>query len=152
MGAAKRCSSSIRNHPLLLKRCIASVLLLCLGLFSLEVVIADVHDGDAQGERAAVAFNEQSVTSKLVDQGDSGVAMALVFLDDQTGAHDDAGAPTAPSRHAAHVCHCMHAHGVSVPVVVSLPARPEVSRAAVQLVMRTPDQVDVDVHQRPPIA
>jgi len=116
----------------LLKRLIASVLLLSFGLFSLELLIADVHDGDAPAAEVASAPNVAAAAHGATD--------------------GDADAPVPGSGHSAHACHCVHVHGFFATAVAALPNIPGPDFAITRDVARTPDQVERDVHLRPPIA
>lgn len=74
----------------LLRRCAALALMLCLGLFStVEVAIADVHDGDAE----------------IAQIEGSGAAAAGTRA-------PDGPAPGEP--HSVHVDHCAHGHAAPV--------------------------------------
>ena len=86
----------MRASRLFIRRCTTLVLILTLGLlFSVEMQIADVHDGHAD-----------TAASELVP-GDL-----------------DGGAPAAPtSGHTVHVDHCAHSHA-SLVVVTDAPADP----------------------------
>ena len=86
----------MRNAHLLIRRCTALVLIVTLGLlFSVEIQIADVHDGHAD------------------------TASSEVVLGDLEGS-----APGAPaSGHTVHVDHCAHAHAGLV-AATDVPADP----------------------------
>lgn len=95
---------------------------------ALEVVVADVHDGDANGAQATVL--EQSAPE--------GPASGTV--------------PESGSSNHMHVCHCVHAHGGIVPTAQQAAAELR-SRATLPLsAMVEPTAVDIDVLVRPPIA
>lgn len=117
----------------MIRRCVSLIVLFCFGLFSLETVIADVHDGDASPSELANAT--------------AGATAGLVPTPAQTD-----GPVKAPNPHSGHVCHCAHAHGglsASAPGLSAPPLRHDV--APVLRVIR-PAKVDLDVHLRPPIA
>ena len=145
LNTRRRCASP-RTFPkrspfrsvrhLVLKRITGFVLALCFGLFTLEVAIADVHDGDASAAEVAKAPVGGGATSTdAVPNRDSGP-----------------GAPTEPAGHETHVCHCVHAHGGWTPVASELPAPRSSVYTPVMLAVLAPTQVDLDVHLRPPIA
>lgn len=142
-----RSAGHSRPHPgshRLLKRLAAIALLLAFGLFSLEWLIADVHDGDAP---ASVAVTAPDVGGQ---RSDVQIAVATNAADRSDSGRDDAPAPR--SGHPVHACHCVHVHGFSVTAVVPLGSLPVTERAITLHVARKPDQVERDVHLRPPIA
>ena len=123
----------------MLNRVVAFILLLSFGLFSLEALIADVHDGDASAAEVASAT--------AATMGDSGPPVTEI------GAANDSERQGAKGPvHEQHACHCVHAHGFSVNRVPSLPPLPGSRVLAISHVSRAPDQVDVLRHLRPPIA
>ena len=107
----------------------ALCLILGFSLFTTESLIAEVHDGDADTGHVA------SVES--------------------TGAHHDGAIPTdGPDRppHAAHVCHCVHAHaGVTSPRQSLSVVEPGRSSAPIDLA-RSLASIDREPQLRPPIA
>ena len=130
------------DSPPVLKRFIATVLFLGFGLFSLESLIADVHDGDASAAEVASAPSASGVTDLSVAAIDSGGGS-------EKGPD---GVPQPRSGHGAHVCHCVHLHGYFVTAVPALAPLPTSDQASMRFELRTPDQVALDVHLRPPIA
>lgn len=109
-----------------MRRTLATLLMFCFGLFSMELAVADVHDGDASAAEIA----------------------ALTGADLQDVPADGSSEPT----HDTHACHCVHGHG-TVQVVTS---RHEfvggAETKAPHVVLLGPAAVDLDVHVRPPIA
>ena len=108
-----------------MRRTIAFLTLFSFGLFSLEIAVADVHDGDASAAEMAKVTGS---TSNLPQDGPA-----------------DAG-------HEVHVCHCVHAHGTLDPVTPGLAVMLRDASAAVGADYLAPANVDLDVHLRPPIA
>lgn len=132
-----------------MKRCVGFVLLLCFGVFSLEALIADVHDGDA-GEMAIRNVGER---------GEEPASPAPVSSREQgaTAVDDTAGTPATPSPESRseqhrHACHCMHAHGGWTAAPIGFPPPPAAARLAIIDVVLTPPAVDPATHLRPPIA
>ena len=115
------------------RRVISFIVLLCFGLFSVETVVADVHDGDATASEIAQATAAQDV-SGAQPESESG---------------DPAQGTTS---HEVHVCHCIHAHGGLKAMVVTLSSPEQLHDLAANLVVVAPAKVDRDVHVRPPIA
>lgn len=127
-GGRRRTQPSWRQHSGV-RRYVSALMLILFSLACGEALIADVCDGDAGSETAAVA------------------AMAA--------AHGDvasSGSEPAPERpHGVHVCHCTHAHGgmlllragivaTIVPVTESHGTRSD----------RMPPSPALDRHLRPP--
>lgn len=78
------------------RRALAILLALCFGLFSVESLVADVHDGDASAA-------EQSQYADAVHAGQSAA--------DRAGAHTHSDNENADqSGHTLHACHGAHAH------------------------------------------
>ena len=121
----------------MLKRITALVLALFFGLFSLEVAVADVHDGDASAAEVAKAPIGGGLASAATGKAPS----------------SDSN-PTAPqpSGHNAHACHCIHLHGGWAPGPDPFPSPPAVTQAVLAHGLLEASQVNVDVHLRPPIA
>lgn len=108
-----------------MRRAIAFLTLFSFGCFSLEIAVADVHDGDASAAEMAKVTGS---TSNLPQDGPA-----------------DAG-------HEIHVCHCVHAHGTLDPVTPGLAVMLRDASSAVGADYLAPAAVDLDVHLRPPIA
>lgn len=109
-----------------MRRAIAFLMLLSFGFFSLEIAVADVHDGDASA--AEIAKVTGSPSGELPQDAPA-----------------DAG-------HEVHVCHCVHAHGTLTPAAPHLAVTPRDVSTAVGIDDLAPATVDLDVHLRPPIA
>lgn len=107
----------------------ALVLMMCFGLFTAEILIADVHDGDVR------ANHPVSI--------------------ERTPSHANAGGlPHAPTEaaHSMHVCHCIHAHsGLATAAAVSSMS-PEGATAPVVGGDRVPVSLEREPQLRPPIA
>ena len=93
------------------RRLTAALLVMCLGLFSAESLIADSCDADS--------------ARPVVSAADGVLRTSVEAI---VAASTDAPAGTLPSapRHAVHVCHCVHAHA-GAPIghaVQPLPATP----------------------------
>ncbi len=113
------------------RRVISFIVLLCFGLFSLETVVADVHDGDATAAEIAQA-------TAGPDNAESG---------------PQSGEPAQETTsHEMHVCHCIHAHGGLKAMAMALSAPEKLHDLAANLDVVAPANVDRDVHVRPPIA
>lgn len=113
----------------LVRRTTALALMMCFGLFTAEILIADVHDGDV-GANHPVSIE---TTTSHVDGG---------------------GLPQIPTEaaHSMHVCHCVHAHGGLTAVAsVSDPSR---GGATAPLVRgdRVPASLAREPQLRPPIS
>ena len=113
-----------RSHSM--RRLIAFLTLFSFGFFSLEIAVADVHDGDASA--AEIAKVTGSSPGELPQNGPA------------NGAHD------------VHVCHCVHAHGTLTPATPRLAVTLRDASAAIGTEYLAPATVDLDVHLRPPIA
>lgn len=96
----------------LVRRCAALALMLCLGLFwSVEVAIADVHDGDA----TEVPAEHGAPTV----QPDTPYTVATA-----SAAHTDAPESHGShpvEHHSAHVDHCAHGHVAHISAGSSAP-------------------------------
>jgi hypothetical protein len=120
-------------YPIVFRRGIALLLIVCFGFFFMEVAVADVHDGDAPATEVAKAP-----------------------LGGVRGAADDARPPGTPipaqTTHEVHVCHCVHAHGITPGQIQSSPSTvPAERQSMLGFDVLTPDAVDRDRHLRPPI-
>jgi hypothetical protein len=116
------------------RRCVSLFVLLCFGFFSIETVVADVHDGDATAAEVAKATAGANVANAAP-------------------ASDQDGAPAnGTTSHTTHVCHCIHAHGGLNAVAMALSAPPQSHDVALGFDVIAPAKVDLDVHLRPPIA
>lgn len=127
------------------RRCFALVLALCFGLFSVESLIADVHDGDAPA-------SEQTRYSGAVDAHARDGARAADAPVADLHTHGDGEAPPPSSGHSLHACHSGHAHIGLTAVGVELErAAPE---HVVVLANRAlpPADAEREPHLRPPIA
>lgn len=115
-------------------RRIVSVLLGCAILgFSVENLIADVHDGDAETqEQASVSIATSADAS-------------------------DSDNPTQPkdsdrSGHSAHVCHCIHAHGGLPGLTDSQVADTQHATQLRGVSDRMPQSISTEPRIRPPLA
>jgi hypothetical protein len=113
------------------RRVISFIVLLCFGFFSLETVVADVHDGDSTATPVA-----QATAAQASGESDAGSG--------------EPGQSTTP--HEMHVCHCIHAHGGLQAMAVTLATPEKLRDRAANLDVAAPAKVDRDVHVRPPIA
>jgi hypothetical protein len=104
------------------------MLMLSFSYFTVEVVVADVHDGDAPASEIAKLAGDASGTPTVPD------------------------APLDGPTHDIHVCHCAHPHGglTARPLILS-PAR-SIPVVNPTLDVLAPGAVDLDHHLRPPIA
>jgi hypothetical protein len=80
-----------------------------MSLSMVEVMVADVHDGDATEA-------ELSSLSPFEAQSPSTVPVA---------ANSERGEDPSQPEHTRHVCHCIHAHGVMVTTALFTPVRPQ---------------------------
>ena len=135
----------------MLRRFTALLLMLCLALFSVEALVADVHDGDA----TAAELQRDGAShggAHVAHAGTTGRDEAA-----QAAVHDDAGGqPTRDDGrpvHTQHVCHCVHAHGAvdTAREASDVPALPDAS-APVARPMRMPPSLEREPQLRPPIA
>ena len=118
---------------LVLRRFIGILLIFTFGSFSLEELVADVHDGDAPASEVAKApANYGNVV-----------------------ASSSQGAPDAPlssgQSHTYHVCHCVHAHGMAPPAAAALGSQPTEHDGVQSLEIGWPAPVDLELSLRPPI-
>jgi hypothetical protein len=109
-----------------MRRAIAFLTLFSFGFFSLEIAVADVHDGDASV--AEIAQVTGAPSGELPQHG------------------------PPDSGHEVHVCHCVHAHGTLTPATPRLAVLLRDASAALGTDYLAPATVDLDVHLRPPIA
>ena len=123
--------------------------MLCLGFFSVEALVADVHDGDASA--AELQRDDASHSgAHLADAGADDEAGPATKPDDAgDGSNGDDGKPV----HTQHVCHCVHAHGAvdMARDAAAAPAVPDASAPAVPPV-RMPPSLEREPQLRPPIA
>lgn len=81
----------------MIRRCTAALLILCFGLFSVESLIADAHDGDAPAsEQVRYSGVGDHSTSPSSERGD-------------VHSHPSDEGPSN-SGHSLHSCHSGHAH------------------------------------------
>lgn len=122
-----------------MRRSIASLLLFCFAIFSMEVVVADVHDGDASAVEVARLAPGDAAPSAPAALGEG-------------GAPADGDAP-ASSRHTMHACHCVHTHGSISSRAITISATTAICpRRSLTLDALAPTSVVLDAHLRPPIA
>ena len=112
----------------MIRRNVALILMLSFSYFTFEVVVADVHDGDAPASEIARLSG------------------------DAPGAPASPDAPVNGPTHEMHVCHCAHPHGglTARPVILSHASL--TTAVTLTLDVITPDAVDLDHNLRPPIA
>ncbi len=115
-------------------RGIAFLIMLSYGLFSMEMAIADVCDGDATAAEVAMF-------------GPGAVAYVAGVASGGGSVPDDAGGQT----HTAHSCHCVHGHGSLSAPRAALQVATVALHRAIGIEARAPDAVDLDAHFRPPI-
>jgi len=108
-----------------IRRLTALLLALCLGMFSAETLVADVHDGDSS-----------SAASHVEELG---------------GPVDGHSLPGGVS-HSVHVCHCVHGHGGAPPVHNVATAAPVEHPRLLTSSDSVPNDVGPEPHVRPPIA
>lgn len=145
------------------RRLVALFLTLCFGLFTVESLLADVHDGDAPAsevaEYGAVTHGSMKTVSSGVRNAGGGTPRALMARGtDGAVAHaaDDHPPAEAPSpggpAHAVHACHGAHAHvGLSPARVVTELRSAEHGRLPVLRDTAPPDGVR-EPPLRPPVA
>ena len=125
--------------------------MLCLAAFSVEALVADVHDGDA------TAAELQRDGASHAGAHAAGAGAALRNDAGLVAAHHDAGDESTGTDgrpvHAQHVCHCVHAHGVvdTARDGSDAPEVPDASAPAVRPV-RMPPSLEREPQLRPPIA
>ena len=132
-----------------LRRLVAALLVLMMGVACAEPLLADTCDGDAPREVVAGLLphaNEQAVIARA----DLGAATAG---GDVIGAADAPGSSTGDRvpAHAVHVCHCTHAHGGTLAdgYVITTRTGP-VARASDSRSDRLPPSPALEPHLRPP--
>jgi hypothetical protein len=131
---------SIRLHRLVA----ALVVALAFLVSSVEVLLPELHDGDAGGAIAETVIAPCAV-------GDVGTTMPVSHVE-APGAEHDTDAPGVPlSHHGAHVDHCAHSH-FATGAAVTAPAPASVVAARPTTILSTLESVDLPLHQRPPIA
>jgi hypothetical protein len=114
-----------------LRRLTALLLAVCVGLFTVETAIADVHDGDA--------------STPTVGQGVR-PDVAPAALGDLSGHPADDS-----SKHSMHVCHCVHMHG-GLPASTHFPPNEPPPTATIMVAAaQAPASVDLESRLRPPI-
>jgi hypothetical protein len=98
-------------------RCVAVVVALCLALFQLEALIADVCDGDATpAELAALVGPASDLPRDAVQVAVArAAAIATHAAPDVVASQGEAGGVGSPVSRPAHTCHCVHAHGGVLP-------------------------------------
>lgn len=94
----------------LLRRLTACVLALCFGLFTVEALLADVHDGDATHEELVRADGAGDHAAFHVAHGDTRDTAHVGAQADAPDNHPGERAP-GQSEHGQHACHCAHVHG-----------------------------------------
>lgn len=112
-----------------LRRFVASIVMVVLGLFAAETIIADSCDGDSSSGVLSVSDGARDAVP-----------------DDN---------PTAPGKapaHSVHVCHCAHGHAGSLGVVAASPERQEHPGIVTGESVRTPPSVSPEPRFRPPLA
>ena len=134
----------------MLRRFTALLLMLCLGFFSVEALVADVHDGDASAaelQRDGASHGGAHVADAGTADDEAGPAAKPDDAGD--GSNGDDGKPV----HTQHVCHCVHAHG-AVDMARDAAAAPEVPDASAPAVrpVRMPPSLEREPQLRPPIA
>ena len=135
----------------MLRRFTALLLMLCLGFFSVEALVADVHDGDATAaelQQDGASHGGAHVAHAGI-AGQDEAAQAAVHAEDGGRSTRDDGRPV----HTQHVCHCVHAHGVvdTAHDTSDAPDLPDASAPAVRPV-RMPPSLEREPQLRPPIA
>jgi hypothetical protein len=100
-------------------RGLAAAVALCLALFQLEALIADVCDGGATpAEVAALVGSASDLPRDAVQRAAAqAVARTAAPTAEPVAIRGGADGPDAPppSGHPAHTCHCVHAHGGVLP-------------------------------------
>jgi len=132
------------------RRWFALVLALCFGLFSVESLIADVHDGDAPAsEQTRYSGATDADTPDAARAADVPAADAPVA---DLHTHGDGETPPPSSGHSLHTCHSGHAHIGLTAVGVELErAAPEHVAVLANLAL-PPADAKREPHLRPPIA
>lgn len=126
------CNPGIAKLLLVIRRAIAQLLLLAFCCFTLEVGVADVHDGDASAEEIAQLAG--GVVNVPANDGPTDVPQQ-----EQGSGH-------------IHACHCTHAHGTLNPAGGVAAEEFANSRRPHRFLALIPDVVALDVQVRPPIA
>lgn len=155
---------SLGSHPpFMFRRLVALFVTMCFGLFTVESLVADVHDGDAPAsevtEFGAVTHGSMStVSAGIRSEGRDTPRSTVTRGADEAVAHatDDHPPAEAPSpggpAHGVHACHGAHAHvGLSPAHVVTELRSAEHGRLPVLRDTAPPDG-EREPQLRPPIA
>ena len=111
-----------------LRRFVAAFVMILLGFFTAETVIADSCDGDSSPGTLSISDGATQSTKP-----------------------GDPATPDAPA-HSMHVCHCAHAHAGSIRIDGAPPERPEHAGMVSGESVRTPPSLSPEPLLRPPVA
>lgn len=118
------------------RRFVAVLFVASAGIFASEWLAMELHDGDRAGSGSAVTAQA------------SGVAAHVEDVAPDHAPHPGGGVPA----HSFHVCHCAHAHEISLREAVSVPLAIAIAAPVRTGSVSLPSSHDVEPSLRPPIA
>ena len=127
-------ASSLMHSPLALRlrRVTALLVLLSLGFFNAESLVADSCDGDAGGVAAVSPHDGSRLSAPSSSEQPSGTQ--------PVGAH-----------HSIHICHCAHAHGGALVAHGSTAVDMVPSTSVIEALSTAPTTVWLEPQFRPPV-
>lgn len=111
---------------------------MCFGLFTVEALLADVHDGDATHEELVRVDGDRHAELHPALATDAG----------RPPGERESGEP----GHSEHACHCVHAHGIWSPAPVAQVATTVAATEPPGLLALELPSPALEPHLRPPIA
>lgn len=128
----------------MLQRWLAAMLMVVFSISSFESLIADTHDGDAPAPGAVIGTSLEIAQCVAPQAGDAPSAVAERPIVD-CGTHPK-------QSHDLHVCHCTHAHVVTLSMVPTLTvALVSAVRGLPWLDVQAPASADRALPLRPPV-
>ncbi len=120
------------------RRSIALLVFFSLALYSVEGLIADVHDGDAPA----------SVIENTIHQHE---AELFAAQHDSVHGHQSSSTDSDPA-HSQHACHCLHSHGAAdVELIASNDDASGTDLVPIVRVSKVPPGTSLEPKFRPPI-
>lgn len=127
-----------RLRQVLVRRIIAAIVAVSIGVFVGEPLFAEVHEGNAAGSSGSTAAAAADTAVSLVD-----------LVHTQQG-HDDGERP-ADDGHRVHVCHEAHTHAASLDPAELPPISRATRRQTVTATTARPASWSAAPRLRPPI-